>query len=132
MRIFTRDEDNSAYGRLAKLEGMFIVFQGSINTQNQQTAQFLARVERLEERQLALEGNVATKDDFRILSEKVDRLSNDENEAKGRRAASQFTTTTLGHWAGVIIALLALVAGVGLNRQAIERDHHPPAVRSGP
>ena len=123
------NEDNSVSGRLSRLEGMFTVFQGSINAQNQQTAQFLVRVENLERRQLEIERCVATRDDFRNLSAKVDKLSDEENQAKGRMAAGQFTATTLGQWAAVVISLCALV-GVGLNRQAIDQGQHPPRVRT--
>jgi hypothetical protein len=129
MDSFSTNEDNSVSGRLARLEGMFLAFQGSINAQNQQTAQFLVRVERLEERQLSLERNVATTDDFRNLACKVDRLVVDDAAQKGRQAASQFAIPALAQWLAVVVSFLALV-GVGINRQSIDQNQLPPVIKA--
>lgn len=131
MDSFPPSEEGNISGRLGRLEGMILGLQGSINAQGQQTTQFLVRVERLEERQLNLERNVATINDFRDLACKVDGLVVDDAAQKGRQAASQFAIPTIAQWLSVVVAFIALF-GVGMNRQAIEQNQHPPAVRPGP
>lgn len=128
MESLTPDAEVTLAGRLGKLEGLLVGLQGSINAQGQQTAQFLVRVERLEQRQLELERSVATVEDFRLLSEKVDRLVTADATQKGRQSVSQFAIPALAQWSAVVIALLALV-GVGMNRQAIHQER--PAQERG-
>jgi hypothetical protein len=128
MENLTSDAEVTLAGRLGKLEGLLVGLQQSITAQSQQTAQFLVRVERLEQRQLELERSVATVDDFRLLSGKVDSLLTSDATAKGRQSVSQFAIPALAQWATVVIALLALV-GVGMNRQAIQQER--PAQERG-
>ena len=129
MDSFGPNEEASISGRLGRLEGMILGLQGSINAQGQQTTQFLVRVERLEERQLSLERNVATISDFRDLACKVDGLVVDDAAQKGRQAAGQFAIPALAQWLAVVVSFLAL-AGVGINRQAIDQNQPPPPART--
>ena len=129
MDNFNPNEEASISGRLGRLEGMILGLQGSINAQGQQTTQFLVRVERLEERQLSLERNVATIDDFHDLVRKVDGLVVDDAAQKGRQAASQFAIPALAQWLAVVVSFLALV-GVGINRQTIEQNQPPPQTKT--
>lgn len=110
--------------RLGKLEGLIIGLQASISQGQQQTTAFMSRVERLEARQVELERNMITKDDISQLVAKVDQLTSSDQRRQGGTTVATWSAQTIGAWAAVIIALLALV-GVGVNRERI--NHQTPA-----
>ncbi len=104
--------------RLAKLEGMLIGLQNSIVQGQSQTSAFMARVERLEHRQLELEKSGVTKADLRELSDKVDGLIASEAAQRGSAGLARWSTSQAINLAAVVIALLALL-GVATNRDRI-------------
>lgn len=106
--------------RLAKLEGMLIGLQNSIVQGQSQTSAFMARVERLEQRQVELETRQVTRDDLTQLSSKVDSLIASEARHQGGRAVATWSISSLAAWMAVVIAFLALI-GVGINREAIQQ-----------
>jgi ABC-type sugar transport system ATPase subunit len=112
--------------RLGKLEGLIIGLQTSIGQSQQQTTAFMARVERLEARQVELERSMITKDDISSLAAKVDALATNDARHEGTAAAASWSISNLAQWAAVVIALLALV-GVG-----IDRIEHPPTPAEHP
>lgn len=116
--------------RLGKLEGLIIGLQNSIGQSQAQTTAFMGRVERLEARQVELERNMITKDDISQLVAKVDQLTTSEARQQGGTAVASWSAQTIGAWAAVIIALLALV-GVGVNREQTQHQAPPshPASR---
>jgi hypothetical protein len=117
--------------RLGKLEGLLVGLQNAFNSHSQQTAQFLVRVERLEQRQLELERSVATVEDFRALAVKVDKLVAADARHEGQASLGRFALPALAQWTAVVVSILALI-GVGLNRQVIqqhERNPVPPVTR---
>jgi ABC-type anion transport system duplicated permease subunit len=115
--------------RLGKLEGLIIGLQTTISQGQQQTTAFMQRVERLEARQVVLERNMITREDIAQLAAKVDQLAASEARQQGGTAVASWSAQTIGAWAAVIIALLALV-GVGVNRERINHQSQPaPAAR---
>lgn len=115
--------------RLGKLEGLIIGLQTTIGQGQQQTTAFMQRVERLEARQVVLERNMITREDIAQLAAKVDQLAASEARQQGGTAVASWSAQTIGAWAAVIIALLALV-GVGVNRERINHQSQPaPAAR---
>lgn len=89
----------------------------------------MQRVERLEARQVVLERNMITREDIAQLAAKVDQLAASEARQQGGTAVASWSAQTIGAWAAVIIALLALV-GVGVNRERINHQSQPaPAAR---
>lgn len=111
--------------RLGKLEGLLIGLQNSIVQGQAQTSAFMARVERLEARQVELERNMITKDDITSLVSKVDALATNDAKQQGGTAVASWSATTLGSWAAVILALLALI-GVGVKQTAEPHTHQSP------
>ena len=86
------------------------------------------RVETLERRLNAIEGNLATKDDLRPLSEEMGRLAAAVAEGRGKDRAIGGVITQGAAWAAAVIALLALINS-GQNRREImnqERRIAPP------
>lgn len=115
--------------RLGKLEGLIIGLQTTISQGQQQTTAFMQRVERLEARQVVLERNMITREDIAQLAAKVDQLAASEARQQGGTAVASWSAQTIGAWAAVIIALLALV-GVGVNRERVNHQSQPaPAAR---
>jgi hypothetical protein len=104
--------------RLAKLEGMLLGLQNSIVQSQSQVTSFMARVERLEQRQIELEKCQVTRDDMRELSEKVDDLIASEARQRGGLGMAGWSFSQAINLAAVIIALIALV-GVGINRERL-------------
>lgn len=111
----------SVIDRLAKLEGLLVGLQNSIVQGQSQTSAFMARVERLEARQVELERTMVTSADISALSEKVDRLVAADARQQGGTAVASWSLTTLAAWGAAIIALLALV-GVGINREQLHEQ----------
>lgn len=107
--------------RLAKMEGLLTGLQNSIVQGQMQTSAFMGRVERLEQRQVELEKQQVTKDDFKELSGKVDNLIQSEARQSGSLGIANWSISQLATWAAVIIACLALV-GVGASREAIKLE----------
>jgi hypothetical protein len=106
--------------RLSKLEGMLLGLQNSIVQSQGQVTSFMARVERLEQRQIELEKCQVTRDDMRELSEKVDGLIASEARQRGGIGMAGWSLGQAINLAAVIIALIALV-GVGINRERLVR-----------
>jgi ABC-type sugar transport system ATPase subunit len=117
--------------RLGKLEGLIIGLQTSIGQSQTQTTAFMARVERLESRQVELERNMITKEDISSLVAKVDALATSEARQQGGSAVASWSVQAVGSWAAVIIALLALV-GVGVNRERQQQQHQAPTPAGRP
>jgi hypothetical protein len=115
--------------RLARMEGLLVGLQNSIIQGQSQTSAFMARVERLEQRQVELETRQVTKEDLRDLSTKVDNLIKAEARHSGGVGVATWSISTVAGWAAVLIALLALV-GVGMNRERIQQQTTPPQHRT--
>jgi len=107
--------------RLGKLEGLLVGLQNSIGQSQSQWAGSQARVERLEERLVALESRQVTRDDLRALSEKVDALVASEAKQSAGVSLAGWGVTNLAPWLAVVVAVLALI-GVGANREAMEQQ----------
>jgi hypothetical protein len=69
--------------RLGKLEGLLVGLQASMSHGQSQVSGFVARVERLEQRQVELEARVVTRDDLKELTAKVDGLTTAINKGQG-------------------------------------------------
>ena len=110
--------------RLGRLEGMIAGLQASISQGQASTAAFMARVERLEQRQVELERNMVTGADIKSLAEKVDSLVTSEASRKGGTAVATWSVGQLVTWGALIIALLSLI-GVGINREDIKLQIQP-------
>jgi ABC-type sugar transport system ATPase subunit len=115
--------------RLGKLEGLIIGLQTSIGQSQTQTTAFMARVERLESRQVELERNMITKDDISSLVAKVDALATNDARQQGGSAVATWSVQQIASWGALIIAVLALV-GVGANRDRIQHQTPTPAGRT--
>lgn len=111
----------SIIDRLGKLEGLLVGLQNSIGQSQSQWAGSQARVERLEERLVALESRQVTRDDLRTLSEKVDALVASEAKQSAGLGLAGWGLTNLAPWLAVLVAVLALI-GVGANREALHRQ----------
>lgn len=109
--------------RLGRLEGLLVGLQNSIVQGQTQTSAFMARVERLEQRQVELETRQVTKDDLKDLSTKVDNLIRAEANQRGGVSVASWSISNFSNWAAVIIAILALI-GVGANKEV--QNQHPP------
>lgn len=107
--------------RLGKLEGLLVGLQNSIGQSQSQWAGSQARVERLEERLVALESRQVTRDDLRALSEKVDTLVASEAKQSAGVSLAGWGVTNLAPWLAVVVAVLALI-GVGANREALQQQ----------
>lgn len=107
--------------RLGRLEGMIAGLQASISQGQASTAAFMARVERLEQRQVELERNMVTGADIKSLTEKVDSLVTSEASRKGGTALATWSASQLVAWGTLIIAIFSLV-GIGISREASERQ----------
>ena len=105
--------------RLGKLEGLLVGLQNSISQGQAATAAFMARVERLEQRQVELERNMVTTAHIAALSEKVDSLVTSEATRRGATGAVQWSAGQVVAWAAVVVAALALV-GVGINQERLQ------------
>jgi ABC-type sugar transport system ATPase subunit len=114
--------------RLGKLEGLIIGLQTSIGQSQTQTTAFMARVERLESRQVELERNMITKDDISSLVTKVDALATSDARQQGGSAVATWSVQQIASLGALIIALLALV-GVGANRDRMQHQTPTPAGR---
>lgn len=111
--------------RLARMEGILVGLQASISQSRADGAAFMARVERLEQRQVELEREMITRDDIAALAADVKALSASDAKQQGGTALAGWGAQAIGNWAAVIIALLALI-GVGTNRERMnsEQQHY--------
>lgn len=110
--------------RLGKLEGLLVGLQNSISQGQAATAAFMARVERLEQRQVELERNMVTTTHIAELSRKVDSLVTSEASRRGATGVVQWSAGQVVAWAAVVVAALALV-GVGVNRERLQLPTTP-------
>lgn len=117
--------------RLARLEGLLVGLQSSISQSQSQWAGSQARVERLEERLVALEARQVTRDDFRALSDKVDALVASEAKQSAGVSLAGWGVTNLAPWLAVVVAVLALV-GVGANREALLQQRQQQHMEAKP
>ena len=116
--------------RLGRLEGLLVGLQNSITQGQSQTAAFMARVERLEQRQVELERNMVTVSHLTPLTEKVDSLLAAEASRKGVNAAAQFGAGQIVSWAAVVVAALALLSSQLPRLQAPAAPTHSQPGRS--
>lgn len=79
--------------RLGKLEGLLVGLQASMSHGQSQVSGFVARVERLEQRQVELEARVVTRDDLQKLTEKVDGIATTINRGQGGAGMLGYLTT---------------------------------------
>ena len=107
--------------RLGRLEGLITGLQASISQGQASTAAFMARVERLEQRQVELERNMVTGADIKSLTEKVDSLVTSEASRKGGTAFATWSAGQLVAWGTLILAIFSLV-GIGISREASDRQ----------
>ena len=126
----TTNDEGPIYERLGRLEGLLIGLQSGLGQHRDSMVGFMARVERLEQRQVQLEAHQVTREDLRDLRDTVDRLVNAEATARGSRSFADGLATKLAPWGALLVAVLAL-AGVGQNRRVL--DHRlPPAIHRAP
>lgn len=111
--------------RLGKLEGMLTGLQSTLHAQNQQTTQFLVRIEKIEQRQLEMERSVATGGDLRDLAEKVDHLLAADARNEGRTSLGRYAVPLMAQWSAVLVAAMALT-GVRLHLFG-QPQSQPPA-----
>jgi hypothetical protein len=124
------DEQGPIYERLGRLEGLMIGLQAGFGQHRDSVSLFMSRVERLEQRQVALEAHQVTRDDLKRLEATVDRLANAEAAARGSRSFADGLATKIAPWGALLVALLALL-GVGQNRRIVDsRIPLPPAHRN--
>ena len=107
--------------RLGRLEGLITGLQASISQGQASTAAFMARVERLEQRQVELERNMVTGADIKSLTEKVDSLVTSEASRKGGTAVATWSVGQLVTWGALVIAILSLI-GVGVNGESMKHQ----------
>lgn len=107
--------------RLGKLEGLLVGLQSSISQSQNQWAGSQARVERLEQRLVELESRQVTRDDLRVLAEKVDSLISAEARASGGVRVASWSIANLAPWLALLVAVAALI-GVGANREEIQQQ----------
>lgn len=112
--------------RLGKFEGLLIGLQTSINQGQVQTSAFMARVERLEARQVELERGMVTRDDIAQLVSKVDALAASDASRRGGQAVATWSASTLATWAAVVISLLALISAAVQRERIHGLQQHPP------
>jgi hypothetical protein len=117
--------------RLGKLDGLLMGLQLSINQGQAQTSAFMARVERLEARQVELERNMITRDDISQLVAKVDKLGNSDARTQGGRAVATWSASALATWAAIAISVLALLS-TAVQRERIQGLQPRPAPTSAP
>lgn len=110
--------------RLGKLEGLLVGLQNSISQGQASTAAFMARVERLEQRQVELERNMITSADIASLSAKVDKLIASEAGIRGATGAVQWSAGHIVAWAAVAVTALGLIY-VALERNQVESERPP-------
>ena len=115
--------------RLGRLEGLLVGLQNSIVQGQTQTSAFMARVERLEQRQVELESRQVTKDDLKDLSTKVDNLIKAEASQRGGVSVASWSVSNFANWLAVVIAVLALI-GVGVNRERLLEQSQPPPAKT--
>lgn len=109
------DTDNTTLGiinRLARMEGLLVGLQTSISQSQVQMAGYVARVERLEQRQVELESRVVTRDDMQQLTTKVDGLATTLNKGQGGAGMIRDVVTIL------IAVIAAAAATVGVMRNS--------------
>lgn len=111
--------------RLGRLEGLLVGLQNSIVQGQTQTSAFMARVERLEQRQVELEARQVTKDDLKDLSTKVDNLIKAEAAQRGGVSVASWSFSNIVNWLAFFVAVLALI-GVGVNRERLLEQATPP------
>lgn len=104
--------------RLSKLEGLLIGLQNSIVQGQSQTSAFMARVERLEQRQVELERTMVTSAEIQSLIDKVDSLVASDARNRGGTAMASWSVAQLAQWAVAVAAILTLV-GVGINHDGL-------------
>lgn len=125
-------DQTAIFDRLGRLEGLIVGLQTSISQGQGQVAGFMARVERLEARQVELERTMVTRDDLAgmtrkvdadltALMAKVDGLVTSDASRRGGTAVASWSIANLAPWLAVLVAILALV-GVGVNREALQRQ----------
>lgn len=107
--------------RLGKLEGLLVGLQSSISQSQNQWAGSQARVERLEQRLVELESRQVTRDDLRVLAEKVDSLISAEARQSGGVRVASWSIANLAPWLALLVAVAALI-GVGANREEIQQQ----------
>lgn len=112
--------------RLGRLEGLLVGLQNSIVQGQTQTSAFMARVERLEQRQVELESRQVTKDDLKDLSTKVDNLIKAEATQRGGVSVASWSFSNIVNWLAFFVAVLALI-GVGVNRERLLQQPAPAA-----
>lgn len=127
----TAGEDGPIYERLGRLEGLLIGLQAGLGQQRDSVAQFLSRIERLEQRQVQLEAHQVTREDLRDLRDTVDRLVNAEATARGSRSFADGMATKLAPWGALLVAVLALL-GVGQNRKVLDNRLPPTETHRTP
>lgn len=118
-------------GRVESILTAMAVWQSSAQARDE-------RVEVLERRLNTIERSLATKDDLRLLSEEVGRLTAAVAENRGGRQAIGGISTQAAAWAavamagvGAIVALLALVNSGRNTRDLLHQERRaipPPAI----
>lgn len=107
--------------RLGRLEGLLVGLQASITQSQTQMSTHVARVERLEQRQVELEARVVTRDDLQQLTNKVDAMA--VLVGKGQGGAGVFRDVVT-----VLIAIVAATAAAIPVMRGLQDDAVGPAM----
>lgn len=107
--------------RLGRLEGLLVGLQASITQSQTQMSTHVARVERLEQRQVELEARVVTRDDLQQLTNKVDAMA--VLVGKGQGGAGVFRDVVT-----VLIAIVAATAAAIPVMRGLQHDAVGPAM----
>lgn len=88
------------------------ILHAAIRRCEEQSATYLARLEKMEGRMFTLESNLVTKEDFKELSDTVQRLSESSARREGGASFLGVLSSQSATWLAVIIAGAALVVSL--------------------
>jgi hypothetical protein len=112
--------------QVGMLAGQVSSILTSINLWQQGNQARDQRVETLERRLNTIEGQLATKDDLKGVSDELGRLATAVAEGRGKDRALGGASTQLATWAAVIVALLALVNSYRNTREILHQERRTP------
>lgn len=116
--------------RLGRLEGLLVGLQASITQSQTQMSTHVARVERLEQRQVELEARVVTRDDLQQLTNKVDAMAVLVGKGQGGAGVFRDVVTVLIATVAATAAVIGVMRGLPDDAVGPAMPHtHNPAPR---